>query len=118
MSEANIPWSLVANSWQYTTIYDADEAVMCRLDLEDWDATEETQDDLEKHQASIARQIVRAVNAHDALVEALEAMVNNFEPFRSKPVGAPHSTQRIEQDAKIAAYDAARAALKLARGET
>lgn len=63
MKEAPTPWTLTANSWQYTTIYDANGNTVCRLDLEDWGITEENQDELEKVQAKIARLIVDKVNA-------------------------------------------------------
>lgn len=62
MKQAPIPWTFVQNSWQYTTIYDADGHAICRLDLEDWNVTEDNQDTLEKVQTQIARRIVEAVN--------------------------------------------------------
>jgi len=61
--------------------------------------------------------IVRACNSHDALASALQDMVSNFEPFRSRPVGAPNSSARAEQDAQIAAFDKAKAALASIEGE-
>jgi CO/xanthine dehydrogenase FAD-binding subunit len=42
---------------------------------------------------------------------ALQAMVDAFQPFRSKPMGAPNSDARLQQDAQIAAYDRAVALL-------
>ena len=56
------PWTSTANSWQYTTIYDADGRPVCRLDLEDWGVTEDNQESLEKEQAEIAELILSAVN--------------------------------------------------------
>ncbi len=57
MSEefAPSPWTVTSNSWQFTTIYDADGYPVARLDLEDWGVTEEGQEDLEKLQAKVAR---------------------------------------------------------------
>ncbi len=72
--QAPLPWTLTQNSWQYTTIYAADGAPICRLDLEDWSVTEDNQDLLEKVQSQIAERIVKAVNNHDALLKALEAI--------------------------------------------
>lgn len=69
--QAPLPWTLTQNSWQYTTIYDAEGNHVCRLDLEDWSVTEENQDELEKVQTQIASRIVKAVNNHDTLVRAL-----------------------------------------------
>lgn len=43
---------------------------------------------------------------------ALDRMVRAFEPFRSKPMGAPHSEARARQDEQIAAHDAAKAVLR------
>lgn len=43
---------------------------------------------------------------------ALERMVKAFQPFRSKPIGAPHSPVRLEQEEQISAYDQARRILK------
>lgn len=62
MKEAPRPWKFIANSWQYTTIYDANGDVICRLDLEDWGVTEDNQDDLETVQAKVAAMIVDSVN--------------------------------------------------------
>ena len=43
------PFHKVENSWQYTTIYDADDKPICRFDLEDiGDVTEDNQDELDK----------------------------------------------------------------------
>jgi len=61
--QAPLPWTLTQNSWQYTTIYDAEGKPICRLDLEDWSVTEDNQDALEAVQTQIARRIVDAVNA-------------------------------------------------------
>lgn len=67
MRYAPLPWKFTANSWQYTTIYDANGDVICRLDLEDWCVTEENQDDLEKVQAKVAALIIEAVNRSGGL---------------------------------------------------
>jgi hypothetical protein len=77
--QAPLPWTLTQNSWQYTTIYDADGNSICRLDLEDWSVTEENQDDLEKVQTQIASRIVKAVNSHDMLVNALEFIRDGYD---------------------------------------
>jgi len=63
MKQAPTPWTLVQNSWQYTTIYDAEGNIVCRLDLEDWNVTEDNQDELEAVQTQIARRIIDAVNS-------------------------------------------------------
>lgn len=62
MKDAPLPWAITANSWQYTTIYDFNGEVVCRLDLEDWGVTEDNQDALEFLQAKVASLIVEAVN--------------------------------------------------------
>jgi hypothetical protein len=62
MKQAPTPWTLVQNSWRYTTIYDAEGHTICRLDLEDWSVTERNQNELEAVQMQIARRIVDAVN--------------------------------------------------------
>jgi len=49
---------------------------------------------------------------HTELRAALERMVKAFQPFRSKPIGAPHSPARLEQEEQIAAHDQARAVLR------
>jgi len=49
---------------------------------------------------------------HRELRAALERMVKAFQPFRSKPMGAPHSPARLEQEEQIAAHDQAREILK------
>jgi hypothetical protein len=67
MKEAPLPWKMTANSWQYTTIYDANGDVICRLDLEDWGVNEDNQDALESVQAKVAALIVEAVNRSGGL---------------------------------------------------
>jgi hypothetical protein len=62
-----LPFRLTNNSWQYTTIYDAKDDVICRLDLEDWHCTEENQGGLEEDQATLAALIVESVNKYGAL---------------------------------------------------
>lgn len=57
------PWTIVNNSWQYTTIYDGSGAVVCTLDLEDWHVSESTQDALERVQKLVAELIVHSVNS-------------------------------------------------------
>ena len=50
------------------------------------------------------------------LIEAVEDYLRARPPvFRSKPVGAPHSQARAEQDAEIAAEDELKAALAACR---
>jgi len=76
------PWKSTANSWQYTTIYDANGDVICRLDLEDWGVTEDNQDRLETVQAEVVSQIIKAVNRDhhfEALVKALEKARTRIE---------------------------------------
>lgn len=67
MKDAPLPWTATANSWQYTTIYDANGIPICRLDLEDWGVTEENQDALEALQIKVAVLIVSAVNRSGGL---------------------------------------------------
>jgi hypothetical protein len=62
-------WSVVANSWQYTTIYAADGTPICRLDLEDWGVTEDNQSALETEQAKCAHLIAAAPDLAKALAE-------------------------------------------------
>jgi hypothetical protein len=74
--EHALPWSATANSWQYTTIYDANRATVCRFDLEDRGVTEDNQDTLEKQQEQTVNLVVIAVNSYATLtarVEELEA---------------------------------------------
>jgi hypothetical protein len=62
--------------------------------------------------------IVRAVNSHKALVDALRGLLTydrvERPAMRTHPHGAPGSTVRIATDKLIALEDAALAALKLA----
>ncbi len=65
------PWKAVENSWQYTTIYDAHDHEICRLDLERFeDLNEETQDKYEAIQRADAAAIVRACDHLAALRRA------------------------------------------------
>lgn len=61
------------------------------------------------------QEVVRAVNRDhlfDELVEVLEAMTQNFKPFTSKPIGAPNSQARLEQESQIEAHAKATAILE------
>lgn len=66
------------------------------------------------HDLAFWQEIVRAVNRDhlfDELVDALDAMTQNFKPFTSKPMGAPNSQARLEQEVQIEAHAKARAIL-------
>ena len=75
---APLPWTFTANSWQYTTVYDADNLPVCELDLENWPVTEENQDAFEKEQAKLAAFIVKAVNSHDELKACVAELVGIY----------------------------------------
>ena len=65
------PWKAIENSWQYTTIYDAHDREICRLDLERFeDLNEETQDKYEAIQRADAAAIVLACDHLAALRRA------------------------------------------------
>ena len=67
------PWKAIENSWQYTTIYDAHDHEICRLDLERFeDLNEETQDKYEAIQRADAAAIVLACD-HDAALRRAKA---------------------------------------------
>jgi hypothetical protein len=59
----------------------------------------------------------RLIRAAPELYEALDDMVAVFKPFSSKPIGAPGSQARIEQEMQICAHANALAVLAKARGE-
>ena len=54
----------------------------------------------------------------DDLCAVLERYINAYPAFRMKPVGAPNSPKRIEQENLMALEDAARAAIAKFRKET
>ncbi len=68
------PWSIVKNSWQYTTIHNESGEAICTLDLEDWGVTEENQDELEARQAKVAAKIAAAPELYEAL-ETSDALI-------------------------------------------
>ena len=51
--------------------------------------------------------------AIERLSAALRMVLPYAKPFRSKPVGAPYSPARLEQDRHIVAYDTAVRALNI-----
>lgn len=64
MSNLNLPWKAVEHSWQYTTIYDSAENVICLFDLEDMPGlTEETQEACEEIQRARVQAVLEAINA-------------------------------------------------------
>jgi len=103
MTETPLPWHSVKNSWQYTTIYDANSNHVCRFDLEDWPVTEENQDELEKRQAELVALIVEAVNSHEALkarIQEQDAMLAEAADW----LNAARGWEPQETGAKITAY--------------
>jgi hypothetical protein len=82
--KAPLPWTLTQNSWQYTTIYDANKSPVCQLDLEDWHVTEANQDELETVQASVATLIITAANNHAPVLKTLEHCAALFDTLAVK----------------------------------
>lgn len=74
------PWTITDNSWQYTTVYDADGYAVCRLDLEDWGVNEDNQDTLERLQAKVAAVIAAAPDLLAALKAAKDFIGNGYQP--------------------------------------
>jgi len=72
-NEMNTPWEVCHNSWEVSTIYDCNEYPVCSIRI-DPDVTEHTQDILERAKEERAAHIVKCVNAHDGLVEALQKL--------------------------------------------
>lgn len=64
-----------------------------------------------------AELIANSVNSVPDLVKALEEIVETFKPFTMRPVGAPGSSAREDQEHQIAVHSRARAALSKYRGE-
>lgn len=63
---------------------------------------------------------LRAMDRTDATAEllaALKGMLRLYPAFRSRPIGAPGSAKRAEQDERIAAEDRARAAIARAEAD-
>ena len=54
----------------------------------------------------------------DELCAILERYINAYPAFRMKPVGAPNSPKRIEQEGLMALEEAAMAAIAKFRKET
>ena len=72
------PWSVCANSWQYTSVYDENSHLICRLNLDDWGVTEENQKELEAAQAEIATKL----SAVPELLEAVRDMLSGWKYIR------------------------------------
>lgn len=61
---------------------------------------------------------LKLIAAAPALAEALEQLLRTMpEPYSGKPIGAPGSPARAEQDARVGAWRAAKAALAQAKGD-
>ena len=89
------PWKAIENSWQYTTIYDAHDREICRLDLERFeDLNEETQDKYEAIQRADAAAIVRACDHLAALRRAKAEGAREM----IKIVKANRADQRVADD--------------------
>lgn len=69
----------------------------------------------EREMADNAAIVVRAVNSHEELIRAGEALLATHPVFRSKPMGGEGSQARLQQTDQIEAEDAFRAALAKAK---
>jgi len=59
-----LPWRIINNSWQFTTIVDANGNNVCEFDLERFeDLNEDNQEEYENIQRNDAEMIIAAVNA-------------------------------------------------------
>lgn len=74
-------------------------------------------EDLPGKDSAIRAWNTRPVNSVSDLVKALEEMVETFKPFTMRPVGAPGSSAREDQEHQIAVHSRAHAALSKYRGE-
>ena len=58
-----LPWRIINNSWQFTTIVDANGNNVCEFDLERFeDLNEDNQEEYENIQRNDAEMIIAAVN--------------------------------------------------------
>ncbi len=58
-----LPWRIINNSWQFTTIVDANGNNVCEFDLERFeDLNEDNQEEYENIQRHDAEMIIAAVN--------------------------------------------------------
>ena len=58
-----LPWRIINNSWQFTTIVDANGNNVCEFDLERFeDLNEDNQEEYENIQRKDAEMIIAAVN--------------------------------------------------------
>ena len=69
-----LPLSCTHNSWERSTIYDANGYEICAIEIS-WEADEDTQDHFEALKEANAAFIVRACNSHYQLVEAAKAIM-------------------------------------------
>lgn len=92
-------WTVVANSWQYTSIYGADGQRLFLMDLEDWGVTEENQEALEKQQSDIAALAAQAPAMLEALLSIAEGNLGddpwqaNYEKIRKVAADAAAKAQ-------------------------
>ena len=92
------PWKAVENSWQYTTIYDAHDREICRLDLERFeDLNEETQDKYEAIQRADVAAIVLACD-HDAALRRAKAEGMRMASKMADEYGAEEWSNTCVQD--------------------
>ena len=71
------PWSVTHNSWDRSTVYDADGCELCEVPIS-WEADEETQD----HFEAIKETNARLISCAPELVEALEDMLAGWRYIR------------------------------------
>ncbi|MEY9506944.1 hypothetical protein ABIE87_006502 [Bradyrhizobium diazoefficiens] len=107
--KAPLPWTITQNSWQYTTVYDANKTPVCQLDLEDWGVTEGDQDELEAIQAEVATRIISAVNNHMPMMKSLEhcaklfdTLAQTMDRWATQSQTGGWSTHQVEENIKRA----------------
>lgn len=80
---ANTPWRVVtANDYSGIAIEDSQGALVLEME---WDDTEPFESDIHDDTKANAELIVRAVNSHAALVEALEGCLESMAKVRQDP---------------------------------
>jgi hypothetical protein len=97
------PWHLVGHNWSDKSIYDADKKLICTSSIEG-EATEETQEELERIQDEQIRHIIRCVNNHEALVKALEdalVLLESQETQIDGEWGDCRGLEQIEKDGDL-----------------
>ncbi len=92
-----LPWDYIGNSWQYTTMYDANKKPIAELDLEFFEGmNENNQEKFEAIQTANAAFIRKSVNNYDIMQKTIKDLVKKLKTFSNESFEIEHDSYSLQ----------------------